>query len=436
VPESRQRWQVLRRWRDRSLGQLPRRAVLATMAGLLAVLAVLGVVWWGLAGLAVAGGIALIGGLIVWVVVMPRRLAPPLPNEALAEIADVQVRLEMADARTRLRSDLQNGRLQILTVVAVFLGAVVGFQQLTEDRDQAIQDRQLTRQGQASERFTRAIDQLGSNRLETRIGGIYGLDQIAEQSPDNTGPVGEVLLAWVNGRPRTGSPPGIPLSEYAPDVQAALTVLTGQRYKLIVHYRLDLHGLQLRSANLGRAYLRGARLEGANLEGADLFQSLLGGANLRSADLSSAFLRLAELKGASLTGARLEDANLQRADLYHAFLFRADLRRANLEGANLEGARLLGADLEGAHLRPADLKGANLDSAHLRDADLGSTNLRGASLRGASLRGANLRGANLHGADFSGADLLGANLSGAIADKSTRWPGGFDPGQTDVIVLP
>ena len=113
----------------------------------------------------------------------------------------------MADARTRLRHDLRNGPLQLLTVLAVLVGAGVGFQQLAEDRDQASQDRQLTRQGQASERFTRAIDQLGSSRVETRIGGIYGLDQIAEQSPENTGPVGEVLLAWLNGRPRPRTPP-------------------------------------------------------------------------------------------------------------------------------------------------------------------------------------------------------------------------------------
>lgn len=113
----------------------------------------------------------------------------------------------MADARTRLRHDLRNGPLQLLTVLAVLVGAGLGFQQLAEDRDQARQDRQLTRQGQASERFTRAIDQLGSSRVETRIDGIYGLDQIAEQSPENTGPVGEMLLAWLNSRPRPAPAP-------------------------------------------------------------------------------------------------------------------------------------------------------------------------------------------------------------------------------------
>ena len=73
-------------------------------------------------------------------------------------------------------------------------------------------DQSRPARGQASARFTRAIDQLGSTRMETRIGGIYGLDQIAEQSPENTGPVGEVLLAWLNSRPRPRTPLVTPLT--------------------------------------------------------------------------------------------------------------------------------------------------------------------------------------------------------------------------------
>jgi hypothetical protein len=268
VAESQQRWQVLRRWRDHGPSWLLRTAVLAVLAGVVS--------WrWGLVGLAVACSIALVGGLIVWAVVMPGRLAPPVPSETLNQITDPRARLEVADARTRLHHDLRNGALQLLTVLAVLVGAGVGFQQLAEDRDQGRQERQLTRQGQASERFTRAIDQLGSSRVETRIGGIYGLDQIAEQSPENTVPVGEVLLTWLNSRPRPRTPPETPLREHAPDVQAALSALTGQRYSSIVDARLDLHRLGLRGADLYGAMLSGADLRGADLRGADVRETMV-----------------------------------------------------------------------------------------------------------------------------------------------------------------
>jgi uncharacterized protein YjbI with pentapeptide repeats len=396
VAEPQQPWQGLRRWRDHWPRWLLLTAVLAVLVG---------VVWWRW-GLAIASGIALVGGWIVWaVVVRPGRLAPPLGKPELDELPDAKARLEAKDARTRLHHDLSNGPLQWLTVLAVLVGALVGFQQLAEDRyqarqqlvedrDKAIQDRQLTRQGQASERFTRAIDQLGSTSVETRIGGIYGLDQIAEQSPENTGPVGEVLLAWLNNRPRPDSRPKTQLREHAPDVQAALTVLTGGRYASIVANRLNLQGLGLRDADLGDA--------------------ALGSANLRDADLRDANLGSADLLEADLRGAILVDAFLTDAKLVAADLRNADLRNAILVGARLHHANLRGADLRGALLRGADLGGA----------DLGGADLRGAVLDGAGLRGADLRGADLRGADLDGADLRGVK-----EDGRTRWPPGGIRGQ-------
>jgi uncharacterized protein YjbI with pentapeptide repeats len=345
---------------------------------------------WGLVGLAVACGIAIIGGLILWALVMPSRLAPPLREPDLEGVTGKD-RLEAIDARTRLHYDLRNGVLQLLTVLAVLAGAGLGFQQLTEDRDQARQDRQLTRQGQAGERFTRAINQLSSTRVETRIGGIYGLGQIAEQSPENTGPVGEVLLAWLNGRPRPRTPPSTPLREYAPDVQAALSTLGQQPYASQVSDRLDLRRVGLRGANLQRANLHGADLRGADLRGA-----LLADADLSGADLAS-------------------------ADLNYTIMLGADLKKAFLEDADLIGADLSSVDLRGAHLTRATLRSTLLNDANLRGADLHGVDLRGADLHDADLPGANLQGALLDDADLSGADLHGAS-----SDMRTRWPAGFD----------
>jgi uncharacterized protein YjbI with pentapeptide repeats len=403
VAESQRPRQVPRPWRDHWPWWLVRTTALVGL-GVLA-----GMVWWrwGLAGMAVASGIALVGGLIVWAVVMPGRLAPPVPTETLNEITDPRGRLEVTDARTRLRHDLRNGALQLLTVLAVLVGAGLGFQQLAEDRDQARQDRQLTRQGQASERFTRAIDQLGSSRVETRIGGIYGLNQIAEQSPEeNAMPVGEVLLAWLNGRPRPDTLPETSLREHAPDVQAALSVLTGQRYSSIVPYRLELHGLGLRAADLKDADLRGANLGDADLRDADL-----GGANL---------------VGANLIDADLRDVTLDGANLGFAGLVLADLRAADLPGADLRGA-----DLRGANLHDANLVGANLHDANLRGADLMSADLGAADVKHADLGGADLRDANL-----VDANLVDANLRGAKINENTRGPSRFDWRSAGARVVP
>jgi uncharacterized protein YjbI with pentapeptide repeats len=336
-------------------------------------------------GLLAVGVAAAVGLLAAWVVVLPRRLAPPLPTQALDALGHRE-RLETVDARTRLQNDLRTTALQAIAGLAVLAGAVLGFQQLGEDRQQATAARKLTLQGQASERFTRAIDQLGSDRPHAQLGGIYGLEQIAQQAPDNRLAVAEVLAAYLHHRiPRPATPPPDlsrveELRVRAPDAQAALTVL-GRRHTQETDPWLDLRFLDLRRVSLSRADLRGVRLSGADLRGAVLFN------------------------------AGLSDADVLGADLREAFLGGADLR----------GSRLGGADLRGAYFADADLRGAGLG---------------GADLRGVFLLGADLRGVFLLGADLRGARLRGVDLRDATANQRTRWPQGFDWRGAGVRVLP
>jgi hypothetical protein len=70
---------------------------------------------------------------------------------------------------------------------------------------------QVNREGQITERFTRAIDQLGKTDekgyklLEIRLGGIYALERIAGESEEDYGPIMEILTAYVRQHSRRGS---------------------------------------------------------------------------------------------------------------------------------------------------------------------------------------------------------------------------------------
>jgi Pentapeptide repeats (8 copies) len=199
----------------------------------------------------------------------------------------------------------------------------------------------LSREGQVTDRFTKAIEQLGSDKLDVRIGGIYALERIARDSAKDHPTVMEVLTAFIREHSREPWPPSdadSPEQERSirPDVQAAATV-TGRRDPRRDILRIDLTG---------------------RLTAADLAHTNLTQANLTHADLTGA-----DLTGASLTGADLRRAHLLQANLLHADLRRATLTRADLTDAVLVGAVFVGADLDGAHL-----VGADLDGAHLTDA--------------------------------------------------------------------
>ena len=61
----------------------------------------------------------------------------------------------------------------------------------------------LNRRGQLTERFTRAVDQLGEDKkLDVRLGGIYALEQIAKESAEDHGPIVEVCAPTFAVTPR------------------------------------------------------------------------------------------------------------------------------------------------------------------------------------------------------------------------------------------
>lgn len=187
--------------------------------------------------------------------------------------------------------------------------------QATQEQNTA--QNSLTAQAQYTDRYTKAVDQLGQkgdDRLQIRLGGIYALERLAADSSRDQPTIIEVLSAFV----RTSSPnPGNSwaCSGVTTDVQAAVTVL-GRRD--VTHDRGVLP--DLRSACLRGASLDGANMQGWKLHSAVLQYAQLSAANLTYADLSGADLTLAKLHGAALNNANLRNANLNAADVTGADL--------------------------------------------------------------------------------------------------------------------
>ncbi|MFE4714829.1 pentapeptide repeat-containing protein, partial [Paenibacillus sp. NPDC056722] len=256
---------------------------------------------------------------------------------------------------------------------------------------QATQDQyKLSEQGQVTDRFTKATEQLGSDKLDVRLGGIYALERLARDSPVDHPTVVEVLSALVRTHtpaPTTCSRPSGTSPDLPADIHAAITVI-GRR---------DIT-LDRNLADLSKSCLHSVNLTGEKLIHTDLSDANLSNANLHDADLTGALLFRTKLVGANLTYVNLTSASLTDVDLTDARLDSAKLAGAFLLGGNLGGASLFEANLAGADLSYANLTGAKLNVADLTRADLTSTNLTGANLAYTNLTGANLTDANLTGA--------------------------------------
>jgi hypothetical protein len=190
-----------------------------------------------------------------------------------------------------------------------------------------------------TDRYTSAVAQLGSDKLDVRLGGIYALERLMVDSPRDHPTIVEVLAAFL--REHATAP-----TEVANRARRARST----RWRAV--WRPPRPSQQIDppapmpadAAAAARVIAR--RPPGRNEPGRlDLHSCHLEGADLRGADLVDADLTEAVLVEADLTYAILTDADLVEAELTYAILIGADLTGTLLYDANLTGTLLFDADL-------------------------------------------------------------------------------------------
>jgi hypothetical protein len=263
----------------------------------------------------------------------------------------------------------------------------------------------LSEEGQVTDRFSKAVEHLGSDKIDVRLGGIYSLERLARDSPKDQPMIIEILSAFVRTQAPADGPQCVmpelvgstdnklplggphwnfsgPLPKTEVDVQAAVTVL-GRR---------DPHHDAGTDPDLINSCLPGVRFTGSFV-GANFFRS------------------------------KLAQTVFYHVDLRCALFVDADLSQANLMTDKLNRAWLDGIKAKEALFVNADMRSTDLTSA-----DLQSAVLAGANLSGADLEGATLTDARLHGGkvlfDVVRAD---ANFSGVHYSAETKWPADYKP---------
>jgi uncharacterized protein YjbI with pentapeptide repeats len=276
--------------------------------------------------------------------------------------------------------------LGFLATAGAALGLYFGWQQNNE--------RLIT------ERYSKSVELLGSNSIYVRIGGIYALGRVSEDSPRDQYVIRELLLNFVRERSPLEKSKGNKLWQdqkpTATDVQQALIVIEQRDVK---NGTRNLAFLNLMDLNLTNVNFLGSNLSHSTLTGSNLTN-----ANFFASDLSSSFLNNSKLTDSDLVCANLSGAILTGADLV---------------GAKLTGANLTGATLKGTNLREVDLKGTVLGAvdfrgAYLADADLSNLNLSNANFSGTNLELTNLQGTNLMRADLSGTKITNGQLKNVL----------------------
>ncbi|MGX4733155.1 pentapeptide repeat-containing protein [Kitasatospora griseola] len=273
----------------------------------------------------------------------------------------------------------------------------------------AVETVDLTAKGQITDRFTAAVGQLGEDQVAVRLGGIYALERIAQESPNNQGVIMNVLTGFLRENSkapevpnREAAAPETPLAStlipqpahaVSADIEAAALVL-GRRNTSNdpSGFTLDLTGVDL----------RGARLDGVNFSNAWIMSADFSGTRLRGANFSHAKLKPGEVDPATdwtskgsvnFTGAVLEGANfsdsllvgsifagawMPRSNFQKSIFATSDFRNSVVAGSDFSNSEFTSSRLNGSRMNSSTLSGAQFTAATVKDAELDGIDFRAA----------------------------------------------------------
>ena len=235
----------------------------------------------------------------------------------------------------------------IALAFAVWRGLVAERQTAVSQRqaETALRQAETAQQGLLNERYQKGAEMLGSEVLSVRLGGIYALQQLAEEHPEQY----HLQIMWLFcafARKPPGSEKRMvyqyaenePTRRLREDVQAIVSAIGGRSKAGIgLEEAEENFQLDLRDADFHGASLNGASLKGANLSGAVLIRAELGRSDLREADLSKSDLGFANFNLAILMDAKLSGADMLGANLSRIVIQHTDFSLADLQGVNLSG---------------------------------------------------------------------------------------------------
>ncbi len=325
-------------------------------------------------------GVAIALALVLAIWFVPICQTVSLPGRSVSE-------KERAELENEYRKTL--GQLTGGLLVAIGL-ALTAWRITVSSRDvKAMED------GQITGRFTKAVEMLAATEPSTRIGAIYALGRIAEDSQRDHQMILDILAAFLREQ-TTWRNEGDRPQAIAEDVQAALTVVCRRPQPTGEGWRLNL-----RMVNLDGADLSEAHLENALLSPAQLLTVLFRNAHLPGADL-----KWTDLVGADLSGANLRGALLDGASITGAVCAGADFRETSWCGTRAKTSVFQGAKFDGADFSEGQFQDAHLKGASLRNVRFGQTTDDGMSVFG---------GVNLEWADLRFCDLQGVTAWRASA---------------------
>ena len=253
---------------------------------------------------------------------------------------------------------------EIRNLAFAFLGTVTGLGGLFGVYMAILRTKTTERQthtaeeGLITDRINKAVEGLGKSNqkdepvVEIRLGALYALERIAQDSIRDHMQIIEILCAYI----RTNSPNNNKTKRLREDIRAALTIIGRREGWTEGKERLKIEKKQEYHLDLSNCDLQGVNARDANFSGADFNYSNLTGTQFFQANMSRTIYM-----GADLSRVSFNSADMSSARLFRAIIHKTSFNGAKMHNTNMHDATILGVAIETGSL----LECLNITQEHL-----------------------------------------------------------------------
>lgn len=255
--------------------------------------------------------------------------------------------------------------LEMFGTLATISGGIILLLNYLNSRDRLAAEKRQNESRLSSERFTRAVELLGHERKDVRVGAIYSLMRLAIDFSDFRLTTIDILVALIHERSRekksdfdSSNTNKFFVEPYELREEARIDIDVQASLKTINYLRKKFSEVSEKSISLDKTYLVGADLSNSNFRDVSFKEAILVGSDLSESNFSKADFRRANL----------DYANASRSEFYEAKFEAATCKKTNFLSSNLEKADLENANFESAYLRDVSLRKAIIAGTIFNDA--------------------------------------------------------------------
>ena len=287
--------------------------------------------------------------------------------------------------------------ISIVSGVIAIVGLILFYQRLKKQEEQI----DLQRKQRTDDRFTTAVELLGSSETSARTGAIYSLYHLAIEDKKYRKEVAQILCSHI--RSKTNEPDYKEEHKDRPSNEIQSTI------DLLLKNQDGNKGLYCQDFAKEKNFPQ-ANFEYAYLVKADFYEAQCQGAIFNRAQCQGAKFYEAQCQGANFTFAQCQGACFYHAQCQGAYFSVAQCQGAKFSTAQCQGAGFNHAKCQGTDFRFAECQEANFNEAQCQGAIFNQAQCQGAGFYHAQCQGADFSVAQCQGADFSDAQFQGADF--------------------------